>query len=297
MALARSLLFVPGNRRDLLDKAGNYAADGFILDLEDSVPNAEKPAARALLREVVGRFATRQLWVRVNPPDSDAGADDIRELAALDGLLGFVLPKIETVEAVQSVARMLEAAERSGPDNGRPLSLMLIIESALAVWRCFELATASTRVETIMFASARDGDLMTDLGCDWSGEGEALLHARAHVLLASRAARIAFPLDGVFAEVKDSAAFERDTQRSRSLGYRGRALIHPSQIEPANRIYRPTPAEVERSRRMLSAFDAAMERGHASTLFDGTMIDVAMANAARRVLEVAGETEAKDALA
>ena len=285
MGLARSLLFVPGNRRDLLEKAPNYPADGFILDLEDAVPAAEKPAARAILREVIGRFDPRQVWVRVNPADSDAGAADIRELAALDGLHGFVLPKIETVEAVQTAARMLDAAE-----PGRPLGLMLIIESALAVWRCFELATASTRVETVMFASARDGDLMTDLGCDWSGEGEALQHARAHVLLAARAARIAFPLDGVFADVKDSAAFERDTKRSRSLGYRGRALIHPSQVEPANRVYRPTPAEVDRSRRMLSAFDAALERGHASTLFDGTMIDIAMANAARRVLQLAGET-------
>jgi citrate lyase subunit beta/citryl-CoA lyase len=284
MALARSLLFVPGNRWDLLDKARNYPADGFILDLEDAVPAAEKPTARTLLREVVGRFAPRQVWVRVNPPDSDAGAADIYELAALDGLHGLVLPKIETVEAVQTAARMLDAAD------GPSLRLMLIIETALAVWRCFELATASTRVETIMFASARDGDLMTDLGCDWSGEGEALQHARAHVLLAARAARIAFPLDGVFADVRDGAAFERDTQRSRSLGYRGRALIHPSQVEPANRIYRPTAAEVDRSRRMLSAFDAAMERGHASTLFDGTMIDVAMANAARRVLRLAGET-------
>ena len=190
---------------------------------------------------------------------------------------------------------MLDVADRHRPNHAPPLGLLLIIESALAVWQCFELATASSRVQTIMFASARDGDLMADLGCDWSGEGDALLHARAHVLLAARAARIAFPLDGVFADVNDGAAFERDTQRSRSLGYRGRALIHPSQIEPANRIYRPTPAEVDRSRRILSAFDAAMQRGHASTLFNGTMVDIAMANAARRVLELAGEAEAKDA--
>jgi citrate lyase subunit beta/citryl-CoA lyase len=159
------------------------------------------------------------------------------------------------------------------------------IESARGVWFAYDIATAATRIVSLSFGGARDGDLNTDLGCTWSADGPEMLHARQHTLVAARAARFETPLDGVFADIRDSAGFERDTDLSRRLGYRGRKLIHPAQIEPCNRLYRPTAAELDYYARVLEAFDAAVADGRASTTVDGKMIDVAMAAAARRVLD------------
>ena len=114
-----------------------------------------------------------------------------------------------------------------------------------------------------------------------------MMTARCNTLLAARAARFDSPLDGVFADVRDPAGFEKDTALSRRLGYRGRKLIHPSQIEPCNRLYAPSERELDYYARVLEAFDKALAQGSASTTVDGKMIDVAMANAARRVLDEA----------
>src|SRR3954462_8200408 len=112
-----------------------------------------------------------------------------------------------------------------------------------------------------------------------------MMHARCHALMSARAAGFDTPLDGVFANVRDPDGFERDTALSRRLGYRGRKLIHPTQIEPCNRLYRPTSAELDYYARVIEAFDDAVKQGHASTTVDGRMIDVAMAQAARRTLD------------
>ena len=164
---------------------------------------------------------------------------------------------------------------------------MLSIESALGVLNAYDMAIAAGRVASLTFGGAQDGDLNTDLGCAWSIDGPEMMHARCHTLLAARAARFDTPLDGVFANVRDAEGFERDTALSRRLGYRGRKLIHPSQIEPCNRLYRPSEAELDYYARVLEAFDQAVAQGSASTTVDGKMIDVAMANAARRVLDAA----------
>jgi citrate lyase subunit beta/citryl-CoA lyase len=164
---------------------------------------------------------------------------------------------------------------------------VLSIESARGVLNAYEMAIAAERVVSLAFGGAQDGDLNADLGCTWSLDGPEMLHARQHTLLAARAARIDTPLDGVFADVRDAAGFERDTDLSRRLGYRGRKLIHPSQIEPCNRLYAPSEAELDYYARVLDAFEKAVAQGRASTIVDGRMIDLAMANAARRVIEAA----------
>jgi citrate lyase subunit beta/citryl-CoA lyase len=110
-------------------------------------------------------------------------------------------------------------------------------------------------------------------------------HARSQVLLAARAARIECPLDGVYANVRDPEGFERDTALSRRIGYRGRKLIHPSQIEPCNRLYSPSPAELDYYARVIEAFEKAERQGSAATTVDGKMIDEAMVKAARRALD------------
>ncbi len=165
--------------------------------------------------------------------------------------------------------------------------LVLSIESALGVLNAYDMALAAKRVVSSSFGGAQDGDLNTDLGCVWSSDGPEMMHARCHTLLAARAARFDSPLDGVYANVRDPEGFEKDTALSRRLGFRGRKLIHPSQIEPCNRLYAPSEQELDYYSRVLEAFDKAMAQGSASTTIDGKMIDEAMAKAARRVLDQA----------
>jgi citrate lyase subunit beta / citryl-CoA lyase len=284
MPIARSFLYVPANREKFLEKAIGLPSDAFIFDLEDSVPAAEKANARAGVREYAPKIPDNRVWVRVNGLDTGLATGDLDAVIGVAGIAGIFLPKVETSEEVTHWDAMIGALEtRRGLETGA-IKLVLSIESARGVLNAFDMAVAATRVVSLTFGGARDGDLNTDLGCAWSIDGPEMLHARSHTLLAARAARFDSPLDGVFADVRDPEGFERDTTLSRRLGYRGRKLIHPSQIERCNRLYRPSAAELDYYARVLEAFDAAVEQGSASTTVDGRMIDLAMANAARRVI-------------
>jgi citrate lyase subunit beta/citryl-CoA lyase len=285
MPLARSFLYVPANREKFLEKAIGLPSDAFIFDLEDSVPAAEKANARAGVRGYAPKIAGERVWVRVNGRDSGFAADDLDAVVGVAGLAGIFLPKVETPDEVKRWDTMIGALEGERGVAAGALKLVISIESALGVLNAYAMATAAARVVSLTFGGAQDGDLNTDLGCAWSIDGPEMLHARSHALLAARAARFDTPLDGVFADVRDAEGFERDTALSRRLGYRGRKLIHPAQIEPCNRLYRPSAAELDYYARVLEAFDKAVAQGSASTTVDGRMIDLAMANAARRVIE------------
>ena len=179
---------------------------------------------------------------------------------------------------------MIGSLEKSRGIAVGTTKLVLSIESALGVFNAYDMAAGVKRAASLAFGGAQDGDLNADLGCVWSSDGPEMNHARSQVLLAARAARFDTPLDGVYANVRDAEGFEKDTTLSRRIGYRGRKLIHPSQIEPCNRLYAPSQAELDYYARVLEAFAKAEQQGSAATTVDGKMIDVAMAQAARRVL-------------
>ncbi len=281
----RSFLYIPGNRRKMLDKTASLPADAFILDLEDSVPAADKAEARALVREYAGKVGNGRAWVRVNSLESGAFADDLDATLGAAGIAGYFVPKIDTVAQVAELDRHLGELERARDVAAGTTKIILTAESARAVLFCHEIVTASPRIVSIVFGGARDADLMNDLGCSWSSDGPELMHARQHMLLGARAAGIKYPLDGAYADIRDRDGFERDTALSRRIGYRGRMLIHPDQIEPAKRLYGRPVAEIDYYTRVVAAFEAATARGQASTTVDGRMIDEAMALAARRVLK------------
>ena len=285
MRLARSFLYVPANREKFLETAIRLPSDAFILDLEDSVPEAEKAAARLAVRRYAPRFAEGRVWVRTNGLDTAFAEADLEAVIGIAGLAGLFVPKIEAAEEVLRWDTMIAAREAACSLGVGTIKLVLSIESARGVLSAYDMAVAAERIVSLSFGGARDGDLNTDLGCAWSIDGPEMLHARCQTLLAARAARFETPLDGVFADVRDADGFERDTALSRRLGYRGRKLIHPAQIEPCNRLYRSGEAELAYYARVLEAFDRAVAQGRASITVDGRMIDVAMANAARRALE------------
>jgi citrate lyase subunit beta/citryl-CoA lyase len=287
MPLPRSFLYVPANREKFLDKAIGLPADAFIFDLEDSVPAPEKDNARAGVKEYAPKIDGHRVWVRVNGLDTGLAEADLDAVIGIEGMAGIFLPKVETRNEVLRWDIAIAALEKTRGVDAGSTRLVLSIESALGVLNAYDMSVAAKRVASLSFGGAQDGDLNTDLGCTWSSDGPEMMTARGLALIAARAARFDSPLDGVFADVRDLAGFERDTALSRRLGYRGRKLIHPSQIEPCNRLYAPSPRELEYYARVLEAFDKALAQGRASTTVDGKMIDVAMAQAARRVLDEA----------
>ena len=271
---ARSLLFVPGDRERFYEKARELDVDAVIVDLEDGVTPEARPAARALARDRLPTLG-RPAWVRVNAVGSTEFAADIDAVAGADGLVGLVVPKVDGPADILTLDAVLG-------DTRTPVIAM--IESALGVVHAFATATASARVVSLCFGGARGGDLHADLGSGWSIDGPELLHARQQVLLASRAAGIAWPLDGVFSDVSDPDAFRRDTDLSRRLGYRGRPVIHPSQAPIANAAYAPSADEVAAARRVVDAVEAAASDGRGTARVDGRMVDRAMARQARAVI-------------
>ena len=282
----RSLLFVPGNKPRMHEKAAASGADALILDLEDSVPPTEKPAARQMVREALERIRGPALYVRVNGEGSAELAEDVAAVVC-DRLDGILFPKVERPEAVRMVDDLLRATEtRLGLAPGRT-QLILQIESALGVRNTYELAMASRRVVSVCPGTARDGDLQRDLGASWSLNGPELGYARSRVLLEAKAAGIAYVLDGVFADFQDDEGFLAEATLARRMGYFGKTLIHPRQIPLAHRAFTPAAKEVAYYKRLLDAFEAAVAAGSAAVNLEGTMVDVAMAERARRFLALA----------
>ncbi len=280
-----SFLYIPGNRTKMLDKTASLPAEAFILDLEDSVPASEKPTARTLVRDYAARISGGRAWVRTNALDTGLFSDDLAAVVAAPGVTGIFVPKVDTVEQVEEIDRALTTMERERGAQTGSTKVILTAESARAVLFCYALCTHSDRVVSIVFGGARDADLMNDLGCAWSSDGPELMHARSQMLLAARAAGVKAPLDGAFTDIRDADGFAKDSALSRRLGYRGRMLIHPDQIEPAKRHYGRSAAEIDYYTRVVAAFEAAKARGEASITVDGRMVDEAMALTARNALD------------
>lgn len=272
-------------------KALESGADAVIFDLEDSVPLAGKAEARHLVARLIDEAALSRLrpttFVRVNAAATGLLAEDLASVVR-PGLDAILLAKAERVDEIRETGRLMDAAEaRCGMQPGTA-AIILQIESALGVYNCFELIKSSGRVAATCFGSARDGDLQSDLGCSWSIEGTELLYARSKVLLDTRAAGgDILPLDGVFSDLNDEAGLIADSRLSARLGYIGRTVIHPKQIAPVKSAYAVPEAEVAYYRKVVAEFDAAEKAGTAAIAVDGKLVDYAMAQRARRVLDLA----------
>jgi citrate lyase subunit beta / citryl-CoA lyase len=294
MRLWRTLLFVPANQRRMLDKLNSLSADGFIFDLEDTVPAAEKSNARAMARESIARTPGAKSWIRVNALPSGYLHEDLEEFVGIPGLAGFVAPKQDAPGDVAAIDRMLTSLEvRRGLAPGTT-PIIVMIESASGVLFAHQIITAAKRVESVIYAGGEDGDMNVSLGAVWSSEGPEMMLVRQLTFVSAKAADIKYPLDGVYSNIKDLEGFKRDTTLSRRMGFRGRTVIHPSQIDAANEIYTPTAAEIDYARRVIKAFDEALARGTASTTVDGKLVDVAMAKTAGNILELVATIKAQN---
>ena len=289
----RTLLFVPGNRQNMIDKAWNLPVDALVLDLEDSVPSSEKASARAHVRDWLvvmaqgrmgkgGELKGRKVFVRINSLASGLAREDL-ESVITQGIDGISQPKPASAHDVTEVAAIIALLEKERGIEADHVKLLPWVETAIGLIHAYDIASASPRVVGISFGAE---DFTLDTGMVRTEEGSELLYPRTMVVIAARAADI-FAVDTPYNNFRDEEGLINEARLARRLGFEGKCLIHPGQIEPVNRIFRPSPEEVDHASRVVAAFEAATTQGFASTSLDGRMIDAPIANRARKLLMVA----------
>jgi len=292
----RSLLIFPLNVQRFVDKAHLRGADCIIMDLEDSVPEAEKESARGLVKEsipLVGKGGG-DVAVRINRPIGQATLD--LEASVWPGLTCVALPKVESAEEVRVRSGIIEELERRRGIEAGTVQIAVAVETALGVVKGFEIASASPRIVTIQVGAE---DLTQEMGVQTSAEGRELWYPRSKILMDAYAAGVQpIGLVGVepFTWREPEKAYDAAVN-SRSLGYKGAQSIHPAPIPYLNQGFSIPPEEAAFMRRALKAFEEGLEEGTASVSVDGRMIDIASAERCKRVLAradaIAGMDERK----
>jgi citrate lyase subunit beta/citryl-CoA lyase len=277
----RSLLFIPGNKENMLAKAKACRPDVLVPDMEDSVPDGEKGAARALIAAWLPRLARHDAWLlpRVNALRSEWFEDDVAAVAAA-GVWGLSIGKVDSAADIIAIADGMSRAEQAAGIKVGSLRLIPWIESALAIVNSFEICTASERIAAVAFGGE---DYANDMGIERLDDESNVAHARATICNAARAAGV-LALDTPYFQFRDDPGLEASSKAAKRLGFKGRFAIHPGQIETINRCFSPTPAEVEQARRIVAAFAEAESQGRGSTSLDGRVIDVPVVKRARALL-------------
>ncbi|MDP3984789.1 MAG: CoA ester lyase [Acidimicrobiia bacterium] len=282
------MIFTPGHRRDLIEKAIRSGADAVIVDLEDAVAVEAKPQAREMLADLPA--SPVPLYVRVNGAATDLMWEDV-VAAGRARAAGIVLPKAEDPGLLKQIDGALTALEIASGHRRGSIGIVPLIESGLGVRLTYEMLTSSDRIESVLFGGGEQGDLVADLGCEWTPDGTGLMHARSHVLLSARAAGIQHPMEAVFMDFRNLEALRIECELARRLGYVGKVAIHPAQVPVINDVFTPPPDVVEYQRKVLAAFDKAVAEGSASIAVDGRMVDYAVARVARAVIARAEAAE------
>jgi len=290
----RTALFVPGNRPDRVDKAVNSGADAVIIDLEDSVPLAQKEETRSKVREKVFEHRDRKIIVRVNALSSGFLQGDLDEVIVKD-LFCIMVPKVESMEHINEIDRLLLDVEKKTGIKAGTVDVIPLIESARAVQNIFRIVsvtTDSSRIVTVAFGAA---DYTLDLGIEMTKEGAELSYPRSRIPVACRAAGIEPPLDTPFMiDLKDIELLKADAMRAKELGFQGKLCIHPNQIDPCHAIFSPTREEILYAEKVIQAFEDAESKGMGAIQLDGKFIDYPIVNRSRRVLKLAAAIGSKD---
>ncbi|WP_040494726.1 HpcH/HpaI aldolase/citrate lyase family protein [Ilumatobacter nonamiensis] len=274
----RSVLYMPAANERALEKAKTISADAIIFDLEDAVAPDAKPEARdkAVAAVRSGEYGNRELTIRCNGLDTEWGAGDIAAAGAANPS-AVVIPKVDSVEGVAEVSKQLDAAGASAD-----VMIWPMIETPTAIFNVREIAT-HPRVAVLIMGT---NDLAKELRSPIVAGRHPLIPHLATALLAAREAGKVI-VDGVYNDVKDPDGFAAECVQGMEMGFDGKTLIHPSQVDPANDTWAPSADEVEYAGRVIEAFDEAVAAGKGVVTVDGRMIENLHVDNARRVLAVA----------
>ena len=260
----RSVLYIPGSKERALEKATGLTTDAIIFDLEDAVAIDEKANARTLLAEklCVLDYGVRAKLVRINALSTQWGADDL-EVIATAKPEAILLPKVDNAAHIEALARLLDAR----PDTA-DTRIWAMIESPLGVLNALNIAQAPRMAGFVMGTN----DLAKDMGCRFRADRLPLLSALQLPLMAAKAAGIV-AVDGVYNAFKDDDGLRAECQQGRDMGFDGKTLIHPAQLDIANQVFAPSDAEIDLARRQIAAFDAATAKGEGVAVVDGKIVE------------------------
>jgi citrate lyase subunit beta/citryl-CoA lyase len=287
MTLFRTLIFVPGANARFVEKAKALSADIVCFDLEDSVPANEKDAAR---KTIAGALAKRQdyqkpVYVRTNSPESGLIDADIKTVVQ-KGIDGLVIPKVNDASEVIEIAKVVSALEKER-GIGR-IALIPSIETAKGVVNTYAISSADGRVNAVVFGVF---DFLHDMRMDYDEhDGSGYAYARARIPVDARAAGVA-AIDAIWQKVDDIDGLIRDATAAKRLGYSGKSIIHPGQIEPVHKVFLPSKSEVEWAKKVVEALGEAMEKGtgRLAVRLEGRMVDAVHYKQAKAILDAAGQ--------
>jgi len=274
---------MPGNNPYLSQNAFLFGADCIILDLEDSVPPAEKFASRILVRNILihGEFGETEKAVRINPLWTPFGKDDIFEIVPAKPDL-ILIPKAETGDDVRAVDEIVaEIKKRRKIRTG--IYYMPIIESAKGAWNAYEIASACANVASLAFGAE---DFTKDIGAQRTRDGREQFTARSLVVMGAKAAGVQAS-DTVWSDIADAAGLRKSAQEAKELGFDGKGAIHPEQVGIINEIFNPSAEEIDYAQKVVAAFDEAKAKGSGVVALGRKMIDPPVVARAQRILKIA----------
>lgn len=282
--MRRSMLFLPGNNPNMLINGNCLGADAVIFDLEDAVSPDEKDAARILVRNTMRYMDFRgcEIIVRINSIDTPYWQKDLDQILPYrPGLI--LLPKTGSAADVLAADRyMTQVEEKLGMEPGT-VGLMPLIETAMGVENSFSIASATSRVKALFLGAE---DLTADLQCKRTKEGREIEYARTRLVMAARAAGVDV-YDTPFTDVNDDEGIEVDALLAKSLGFSGKASISPRHVDVINRVFSPTPAEIDYAYEVMEAIALAKQQGKGAIALRGKMIDAPIVTRAQRTIAMA----------
>lgn len=268
----RSYLFVPALKQNMIKKAIASDADCVIIDLEDSVAITKKNLAReTVLESLDNTSGSKSIFIRINDLHTPFWEDDLT-CATQAGVTGVMLPKSEGAADIQIIT------EKVGHE---PLTIIPLIETAKGIQHVADIANASQSVERLAFGSI---DYSLDIDCQLTPGGLELLFARSQIVNASRAAEIGAPIDAVYPDLNNEDGLLQETKLARQLGFKGKLLIHPKQVDPVHQIFSPAQQELKECEEIVEAFEEAEQQGVASIAYNNKLVDYPVYKRAKELL-------------
>jgi len=280
----RSLLFVPGNRKDMLAKASTLPADALVPDMEDSVPYKEKQHARQLIREAVKALVQQGQTVipRINALNTGLAKEDLAAVVSAQ-VYGVTVGKIDSSWEISQICDLLDGLERQAGLTLGHTRLIPWLETSKAIVNAYEIASASPRIVGVAFGAE---DFTNDMGVQRSEDSTQVAYPRAAVAVAARAAGV-LAFDTPYVNFRDMKGLEQEIHSVVPLGFNGKFAIHPGQLDTINNLFSPSSQEIEYARAVIAAFEEAEARGSGATSLDGKMIDVPVVKRAYNLLALA----------
>jgi citrate lyase subunit beta/citryl-CoA lyase len=278
------MLYIPGNNPAMLQQGGVYGADSLLLDLEDAVAVNQKDAARILLRNLLKSisFYDTEVCVRINHLSTPFGMDDLEEIVPLQPD-AIRYPKVESAEELLALIDIIEQIEDKHNLPHDKMEVHAMIETAMGVQNVFTIAGCSPRIGAITIGGQ---DLTADMNIVHTPDGVGIDFARKRIVMAAKAHKMDV-IDTVFPDVNDEEGLRRETDYARKIGFTGKAVINPRQIDVIHEVYAPTEEEIRKAYRIVNEFKRNKEAGIGVFAIDGKMVDAPVVARARYILELA----------